>query len=164
MTDRTIAARPPTRPTAQTTASAPSKSSPSRKKTAVSSQQPEPPKPSAPKYRESRVERDRQHRRRRVHATVRREVAAGLRRQVTEGSVSNTSVLIAALEADRNILAAKKATSPFAERSKGDGREGIYFYFGRTEIQHIDSLSKGAGFETRSAFIDAVLERHLLAS
>ena len=164
MTDRTIAARPPTRPGARTTSSAPSKGPTRRKKTAVGSQQPQPAQPSATKYRESRVERDRQHRRRRVHATVRREVAAGLRRHVTEGAVSNTSVLIAALEADRNIVAAKKATSPFAERSKGDGREGIYFYFGRTEIQHIDSLSKGAGFKTRSAFIDAVLQLHLLAS
>ena len=102
--------------------------------------------------------------RRRVHVTLSRSVADALRSRVDDSGAANTLVLIEA-----HSTASKKVrppqleqVGPFAARRASGGRRGVYFYLSESELDHLDVEAAQAGFESRSAHFDALLEAYLL--
>ena len=156
MTNRTITARPPQRPTVTrktsprtlaTTGQAKGDRTPSRR--------------DASKEGSTAIPFTTGSTRRRVHATVSRSTAAAIRSRTAGSGESNTQTLIAAFASREEAKPPVGVDDPFADRHRGEGREGVYFYFAESEIAHIDELARQGGFGTRSSLIDAVLESHL---
>ena len=93
-----------------------------------------------------------------------RAVASELRTHTSASGESNTEVLIEAYERVGSVTPPDTADRPFARRRRPQNREGIYFYLASSEIAYIDAGADAAGFDTRSAHIDAVLDAHLINS
>ncbi|MDH3498801.1 MAG: hypothetical protein OEM97_01645 [Acidimicrobiia bacterium] len=102
--------------------------------------------------------------RRRVHVTLAREVAAALRTRVETGRTTNTQVFIDAHSAAASTVSpVAAAPGLFEARRTPEGREGVYFYLALAELDHLAGEAEAGGFESRSAYFDALLRAHLIS-
>lgn len=100
--------------------------------------------------------------RRRVHVTIGRQVADGVRARCADDDMTNTELFIEAFGAVGSSMTGPSApVGPFAPRRRSGGREAWCVYLAPDEIAFVDAEATRLGFASRSAFFDAVLAAHL---